>query len=188
MFEKKEIELNKEPFDLKGLIQEVLDTMRLQFEKSNAVVNFNSAGDNFIIKADKLHITSVIYNLLDNALKYSRENLIINIQLSQHHDIFEVKISDNGIGIAKEYKDKIFDKFFRVPTGNKQAVKGYGLGLSYVSEIIKRHMGYIYAESELGNGSTFIAQIPVKEAEVIWFDDNRSIRRISMRIPGKKKI
>jgi len=188
MFEKKEIELNKESFDLKGLIQEVLDTMRLQFEKSNAVVNFNSAGDNFIIKADKLHITSVIYNLLDNALKYSRENLIINIQLSQHHDIFEVKISDNGIGIAKEYKDKIFDKFFRVPTGNKQAVKGYGLGLSYVSEIIKRHMGYIYAESELGNGSTFIAQIPVKEAEIIWFDDNRSIRRISMRIPGKKKI
>jgi len=195
MFEKKEIELNKEPFDLKELVQEVLDTMRLQFEKNNAVVNFNSVGDNFIINADKLHITSVIYNLLDNALKYSHENLIINVELSQQRNnhsqnIFTLKVNDNGIGIATEYRNKIFDKFFRVPTGNKHAVKGYGLGLSYVSEIIKQHMGYIYVESELRKGSTFIAKLPAEEASTIWYGDKQVIRKLSLPIKGviKKKI
>ena len=195
MFEKEEIELNKEPFDLKELIQEVLDTMRLQFEKNNAVVNFNSVGDNFIINADKLHITSVIYNLLDNGLKYSYENLIINVELSQQQNnhlqnIFTLKVNDNGIGIASEYRHKVLDKFFRVPTGNKHAVKGYGLGLSYVSEIIKRHMGYIYVESELRKGSTFIVKLPAEEAPTIWYGDKQVIRKLSLPIKSviKKKI
>ena len=185
MFEKREIELNKEQFDLKELIEEVLDTMKLQFEKNNAVVNLKTAGEDFMINADKLHITSVVYNLLDNALKYSRENLIVNVELLQEQNnhqqnIFTLKVTDNGIGIAPEYRHKIFDKFFRVPTGNKHAVKGYGLGLSYVSEIIQRHMGYIYVESQLSKGSTFIAKFPAEEASVIWYGDKQVMRKISL--------
>jgi two-component system phosphate regulon sensor histidine kinase PhoR len=162
MFEKKQIALNKEQFDLKELTQKVLDSMRPQFGNSKALVNFSAKGDNFLIKADKLHITSVIYNLLDNALKYCKEDPLINVQLSSQQNFIELRVSDNGIGIAQEYCNKIFDKFFRVPTGNKHDVKGYGLGLSYVSEIIKRHMGFISVESDLNKGSVFTARIPVE--------------------------
>jgi signal transduction histidine kinase len=161
MFENREIELNKENFDMKELIQEVLDTMKLQFEKNNAVVNFQTDGNDFITDADKLHITSMIYNLLDNALKYCKEDSVINVQLFAQQNIIELKVSDNGIGIAPEYQSKIFDKFFRVPTGNKHVVKGYGLGLSYVSHIITQHNGTIHVESEINKGSTFIIKIPM---------------------------
>ena len=160
MFEKKAIELNKENFDMRELTQEVLDTMRLQFEKNNAGVNFKTEGNDFIIKADKLHITSVIYNLVDNALKYRNGDPVINVQLSEQPGTIELKVEDNGIGIAHEYQSKIFDKFFRVPTGNKHIVKGYGLGLSYVSHIIAQHKGTIHVESELNKGSAFIIKIP----------------------------
>ena len=160
MFEKKAIELSKENFDMRELSQEVLDTMRLQFEKNNAVVNFNTQGNDFIINADKLHITSVIYNLLDNALKYRNGSPVINVHLSAQPDSIELKVADNGIGIAHEYQSKIFDKFFRVPTGNKHIVKGYGLGLSYVSHIIAQHKGTIHVASELNKGSIFIIKIP----------------------------
>lgn len=161
MFEKKEVELNKEHFDVKELTQEVLDTMKLQFERNHAVVNFSSEGNNFIINADKLHITSVIYNLLDNALKYRNEDPVINVALSAKQDTIELSVSDNGIGIEHEYQSKIFDKFFRVPTGNKHVVKGYGLGLSYVSHIIAQHKGTIHVESVINKGSTFTIKIPV---------------------------
>ncbi|QEC67865.1 HAMP domain-containing histidine kinase [Panacibacter ginsenosidivorans] len=176
MFENRDIELTKEQFDLRVLIQDVIDTMKLQFEKYNATVNFTTAGEQFMLEADKLHITSVIYNLLDNALKYSKEKPVINVQLSAlPNDILEIKVSDNGIGIASEYRQKIFDKFFRVPTGDKHNTKGYGLGLSYVSEILKRHMGFICVESEKEKGSTFIIKLPVKEAPVIYIDEHRRI-------------
>src|SRR5450759_89515 len=161
MFEKREIELNKEHFDMKELTREVLDTMKLQFKKNNAVVNFHTDGNDFITDTDKLHITSVIYNLLDNALKYHKEDPVINVQLFAQQNIIEFKVSDNGIGIAPEYQSKIFDKFFRVPTGNKHVVKGYGLGLSYVSHIITQHNGTINVESEINKGSTFIIKIPM---------------------------
>ena len=176
MFEKKEMELKKETFDMQVLINEILNIMKLQFEKHHASVNIKTEGDNFIIEADRLHITSVLYNLLDNALKYSSENPVIEIQLSVlPGDIIELKVSDNGIGINKEYQRKIFDKFFRVPTGNQHNIKGYGLGLSYVSEIIHRHMGFIVVDSELGKGTSFTIKIPRKEANVIYFDDKRKI-------------
>ncbi len=112
MFEKKQIELNKENFDLKILTQEVLDSLRLQFEKNNAVVNFEFLPNDYTINADKLHIASVVYNLVDNALKYSKENPIINIHLSKEKNILTLKVSDNGIGIAPEYKQKFLINSF----------------------------------------------------------------------------
>jgi len=162
MFEKQQIELNKEPFDLKELMQETLKIMKLQFDKQKASVTFTSSDHSFMLEADKLHITSVIYNLLDNALKYSKNNaqIQVNLDLVDHKSIV-LKVSDNGMGIAPEYQGKIFDKFFRVPTGDKHNIKGYGLGLSYVAEVIKSHKGSISVDSEPEKGSTFTVTLPV---------------------------
>lgn len=183
MFEKKEIELKKELFDLKDLVAEVMTTLRPLFEKQQAIVNFAATGDNFMIEGDKLHLTSVVYNLLDNALKYSNGNPVINVQLSLlPRDILELKVNDNGIGIPHEYRFKIFTKFFRVPTGDKHNIKGYGLGLSYVSEVVRHHMGFIDVQSEPGIGSTFIVKIPVKEKDIIYFDEHRSIRKVHFKL------
>lgn len=162
MFEKQQIELNKEPFDLKELMQETLKIMKLQFDKQKAAVTFTSSDHSFMLEADKLHITSVIYNLLDNALKYSKNiaQIQVNLDLIDHKSIV-LTVSDNGMGIAPEYQGKIFDKFFRVPTGDKHNIKGYGLGLSYVAEVIKSHKGSISVDSEPEKGSTFTVTLPV---------------------------
>jgi len=176
MFESKRIELKKEEFDLKQLVEETMNVMKLQFEKHKATVSMQTEAHPFTIEADRLHITSVLYNLLDNALKYSKENPVIEVKLTAlPGDIYELKISDNGIGISKEYQRKIFDKFFRVPMGNQHNTKGYGLGLSYVSEIVQRHMGFITVDSELGKGTTFTVKLPKKEADVIYIDNKRRI-------------
>jgi two-component system phosphate regulon sensor histidine kinase PhoR len=175
MFENREIALNKEQFDLVELAGAVMLSMRLQFEKQHAVTALETTGKNFIITADKLHMTSVLYNLLDNALKYSTGQPEILVHIIDHVQFLEVRVTDNGIGIAKEYKGKIFEKFFRVPSGNRHNIKGYGLGLSYVSHIVQRHMGFIEVESELGKGSTFSVKLPFAEAPVIYYDKNRRI-------------
>ena len=182
MFEQKEIELKKETFDLKQLTEEVMNTMKLQFEKYGAKVSLQAEGDRFVIEADKLHITSVIYNLLDNALKYSIENPVIEVLLKSYEEHVALSVKDNGIGIPAEYKGKVFDKFFRVPTGDKHNVKGYGLGLSYVSEVAKHHMGFSTVESEPGKGSIFTVNVPYKEAPVIHYGDHSKI------VKGKTKI
>jgi two-component system phosphate regulon sensor histidine kinase PhoR len=186
MFESRQTQLKKELFDLRELVNEVLNIMKLQFEKCGAVVGVKTEGDNFMIEADRLHMISVLYNLLDNAVKYSSSNPVIDVQLTAlPRDILELKISDNGIGIPKEYQSKIFEKFFRVPIGNQHNIKGYGLGLSYVSEIVRQHMGYITVSGELGKGTTFTIKIPRKEADVIYFDDKRRIHRKIIKLPGK---
>lgn len=173
MFEKKEIELNKEHFNIMEVTSEVLDTMKPQFEKQNAIVTLNSSGSQFVIYADKLHITSVLYNLFDNALKYSNKEPVIDIGITSDKNSITIIVKDNGIGIAHEYRKKIFEKFFRVPSGNRHSVKGYGLGLSYVSEIIKRHGGTIEVESELDRGSTFIVQLPNGETQGPGLNDKQ---------------
>jgi signal transduction histidine kinase len=160
MFENKEIELQKENFNLKQLIYEVIYTMRLQFEKQGAAINFKTMGPDFMILADRLHITSVIYNLIDNALKYSKGNPIIAIELASLQNELIFSVADNGIGIAPDYANKIFDKFFRVPSGDHHNIKGYGLGLSYAAEVVRKHNGTIHLETELGKGSRFIVKLP----------------------------
>ena len=182
VFENKEIELKKEWFDCKQLVEDVINTMKLQFEKTNARVRFETEGENFKIEADKLHITSVIYNLLDNALKYSKEDPQIDVCLQSKAEHIELSVKDNGIGIAGEYKEKIFDKFFRVPSGDHHNTKGYGLGLSYVSHIAKRHQGSITVESELGKGSKFTVYFPYKESDVIDYGNNRKIIKKAFKL------
>jgi len=160
MFEKQEIELTNETFDLKQLIAEVVASMRLQCEKYEAVISMDLPAQPAFLHADRLHITSVIYNLLDNALKYSRSLPVIRIGIKEDARQYELAVQDNGPGIADEYKTKIFDKFFRVPTGDHHNVKGYGLGLSYVTYVIQRHHGRIAVQSETGVGSTFTITLP----------------------------
>lgn len=163
MFESKEIKLTKEWFDLKQLTAEVINTMKLQSEKKKAAIELITEENNVMVHADKLHFTSVLYNLIDNALKYSKEKIDIKVNLQRSDNIITLSVKDNGIGIPQEYKGRIFEKFFRVPTNNTHDTKGYGLGLSYVSEIVKRHQGFITVESEFGKGSTFIIKFPAEE-------------------------
>ena len=161
LFENRELELKKEIFDLKQLTEEVLNTMKLQFDAHRAKVDLAMQGQYFTINADRLHITSVIFNLLDNALKYSKENPEIHIRLQHVTDTIILQVEDRGIGISTDFKAKIFDKFFRVPTGNHHNIKGYGLGLSYVAHVVKRHGGIISVDSEPGIGSTFTVKFPI---------------------------
>jgi two-component system, OmpR family, phosphate regulon sensor histidine kinase PhoR len=162
MFESDRIVLDKEWFDFDQLIGETIYSMQPLFDKQNAAIKFTNNSSPVKVFADKLHVSSVVYNLLDNALKYSGSNAIIDIALSTPlNDIIELKIKDNGIGIENAFQKKIFEKFFRVPTGDIHNVKGYGLGLSYVSHIVKQHQGHIEVESILGKGSTFIVRLPI---------------------------
>jgi two-component system phosphate regulon sensor histidine kinase PhoR len=135
--------------------------MKLQFDTHHAKIKLEIQGLYFTVNADRLHITSVIFNLLDNALKYSKEKPEIIIRLQQLADTIILEVEDKGIGIPPDFKGKVFDKFFRVPTGDHHNIKGYGLGLSYVAHVIKRHNGTISVESEAGKGSTFTVKFPV---------------------------
>ncbi len=160
MFENRNVALKPEHFNLLTLVNEVCSSMRLQFEKLQAVVHIDSSGEDLEIYADRLHIMSVIYNLLDNALKYSKGQPVINIAIKEAGDSVEMQFSDQGIGIPEAYQSKVFDKFFRVPQGDVHDVKGYGLGLSYVYHIIKQHEGSIALQSEPGKGTNFSINLP----------------------------
>jgi two-component system phosphate regulon sensor histidine kinase PhoR len=160
LFERQEIELKNEPFDLGVLVEEILASMRLQFEKYKANIVFSPLGENYRLRADKLHITSVIFNLLDNALKYSSHNPSIRVELGSEEDQLVLAVTDNGLGIPLIYRERIFEKFFRVPTGDRHDVKGYGLGLSYVSYVVGRQGGTISVDSQEGIGSRFTVKIP----------------------------
>jgi two-component system, OmpR family, phosphate regulon sensor histidine kinase PhoR len=159
MFEKREIELKYEPLDMKLLVDEVCTSLRLQFEKRKACVHVSSDG-NTSIEGDRLHLVSVIFNLVDNALKYSGDKPHIEINVKDANNFVILTIADTGIGISPEYHGRIFEKFFRVPTGNLHNAKGYGLGLSYVAHVIDKHHGDISVDSLEGKGTKFIISLP----------------------------
>ncbi len=182
MFEKKQIEFKKEPFDLVQLVRDVMESMQLQFEKQEAETSIELFGKNFVIEADKRHLASMIYNLLDNALKYTLSDPAIKVQIHDRSQFIELRVSDNGIGIPQEYKTKVFEQFFRVPSGDKHNTKGYGLGLSYVNHIVRSHMGFIEVESELNKGTTFIIKLPFAEAGVVYYDNNRRVWKENFKL------
>lgn len=163
MFEKKEVDLKYERVDLRQLIEEVRDSMKLQLEKYHASFDITQEGS-AVLEGDRLHLLSVIFNLLDNALKYGNDAPKIRVTLVEKVNDIEMKFADDGIGIPPDYREKVFEKFFRVPQGNIHNAKGYGLGLSYAAEVIRKHKGSIRAVSNEGKGTTFIVSIPKKEA------------------------
>ncbi len=154
IFEQKDLALKIEILDFKSLVENVLATMKLQFEKYHAQIDYDFLGNYFTLEGDVIHLTNVVYNLLENALKYS-PNPLISIRLTEENQEIKLAIQDNGIGISEEYLPKIFEKFFRVPTGDVHNTKGYGLGLSYVHSVVEKHNGTIQVSSKIGEGSCF---------------------------------
>lgn len=156
LFEEKEHLLQKEPVDLKLLVEEVTRTMRLQFEKCQAQVQLHLTDGAYTLQGDRMHLTNVLYNLLDNALKYSPNSPKIDVFLETSADTYTLRIQDNGIGIPALYQQKVFEKFFRVPTGDVHNVKGHGLGLSYVAGVISQHHGKVKINSTVGDGTEVV--------------------------------
>lgn len=166
MFERQKTNLKRVEIPVNALIDSVINTFVLKVEKSGGSIESSFDADEDICNLDEMHFTNVIFNLFENAHKYSREEEPLHLFVStsnpdEHH--VEIRIKDNGIGIQKEHLKRIFEKFYRVPTGNVHNVKGFGLGLSYVSKIVHDHGGTIRAESEYGKGSTFIITLPLLE-------------------------
>ena len=159
LLEKKAAEFHFTVFDLRELAAEVIAEMRLPMEKAGAVVQLTADGA-FNIRGDRAYLSSVISNLLDNALKYSKEAPVITIRIWREDGTVLLSVTDNGIGIPAAYQGRVFDKFFRAPSGDHHNIKGYGLGLNYVQEIIQIHKGSIGVESKEGRGSTFTIKLP----------------------------
>lgn len=159
-FENNVVTIERKPVDIHLVTRQILDSMKLLFEKKSAVVNFETQGTHFEAEGEASHLTNVIYNLVDNALKYSPQQPMIQVLLKEDQNNVVLTVQDNGLGIPSEFQTKIFEKFFRVPTGDIHNIKGYGLGLSYVAAVIKAHQGSIHVDSEPGNGSTFTISLP----------------------------
>lgn len=165
MFEEKQPRLQLEPLDLAALVRQVLNAMRLQAESTGASVYFEAEKNRPILNGDRLHLTSVVFNLVDNALKYKGKEppeirLALEDSFQNGKKTVTLTVQDNGIGIAPEFQSKVFEKFFRVPAGNVHNVKGHGLGLSYVANVVRQHGGGIRVESEEGKGSKFVVELP----------------------------
>lgn len=157
------LKLSKESVDLHQILREAVQNFSLREE---AKISCELDAQTPLLLADKVHLTNIIYSLLDNATKYTEKPPEIFIQTRQHKQQVILSIQDNGIGISKEHQRKIFDKFFRVPTGNVHNVKGFGLGLNYVKLIIKAHKWRIGLESTPGVGSTFTIKMPLQKQKI----------------------
>lgn len=155
----KSLKLYPVELNIHDVIKDVVRNVAMQVRKKGGKIELSLKATNPIIRADKIHITNVIFNLLDNAIKYSPDGAHIEIISNQTEDGVELLVKDNGVGIPKEYIGKVFERLFRVPTGNVHDVKGFGLGLSYVKTVIERHGGVIYVESEVDKGSTFVVKL-----------------------------
>ncbi|MES2410762.1 MAG: HAMP domain-containing sensor histidine kinase, partial [Bacteroidota bacterium] len=158
--ERGEIPLRKTELDVHQLIHGCIKCMSVQIENKQGEVTSNLEAENFVIQGDKTHLTNALCNLLDNAIKYSSEKPELLIQTFNKQGAFILTVSDNGIGIEEHYQKKVFEKFFRVPTGDVHDVKGFGLGLTYIKSIIEMHGGTIELQSEPGKGTAFIIRLP----------------------------
>ena len=155
------IQLNRESVEIQPMLETMLDkTYRPLIRSRGGDIVVSIEPETMMIFADELHFKNVISNLLDNAIKYCSRKPHIQIQCTEVKEGIEIKIKDNGIGISKENLPNIFDKFYRIPTGNLHDVKGFGLGLNYVKLICKQHGGNIKVSSELDKGSEFCIFIP----------------------------
>lgn len=164
MLDKKDFQLKLSAVDVHQLIENAAEHMNLRIIKRNGILRTDLKANEHIIQADSTHISNIIHNLLDNAEKYSSEEVSINVATSNKKNGIEISISDNGIGMSKDQVKNIFEKFYRAHTGNIHDVKGFGLGLSYVKAIVDAHNGTINVKSELGKGSTFSIYLPHKTA------------------------
>jgi len=161
VIERGELTLKPEKLEVNELIQEVATNFEIQVNQRGGKVNLklNAAFD--FVNGDKVHLSNVIFNLLDNANKYSFDTPDITISTGNTTDKIIISITDKGIGISKDNQKKIFERLYRIPTGNVHNVKGFGLGLSYVKAVIEKHTGEVDLTSEPGKGSTFTISLPL---------------------------
>lgn len=155
-----DIELKKEIINMHDLIRETVTSMQPILNGKNVSVVFHFESEQANVAGDRHHLTNIIFNLLDNALKYTIVQPEVDISTSAHGKGMVVQIKDNGIGISEEHQKKVFQKFYRVPTGNVHTVKGFGLGLSYVKQVVEAHNGTVSMASELNKGSLVTIYLP----------------------------
>jgi two-component system, OmpR family, phosphate regulon sensor histidine kinase PhoR len=161
LLDKQEVQLDLKKLSAHELINNALNNIALPLNEKDGELIVHLDATNDIIMGDDVHFTNFVNNLLDNALKYSKENPIIKLNTTTLSNMFVIRVEDNGIGMNKDTLSHIFEKFYRAHTGNVHNVKGFGLGLSYVKTMVEAHKGTIKAESILGKGSTFIVSIPL---------------------------
>jgi signal transduction histidine kinase len=153
---------NMEPVQLREIMQKVLDDLQDQVKKKNIVIDVKIPLDFPRVFADRNALDEVFSNLLNNAVKYTKEHGTINVSVNQKRGFFEINVSDTGIGIASKDLPEIFNEFYRAPNAKSYKIEGTGLGLVIVSEIIEAHHGKLKVQSELGKGSTFTVLLPKK--------------------------
>lgn len=160
MIDKKEFQINKEEIDLHDIIKEAVENAELKVSKREGILEVDLKAESSKLIGDETHLANIVNNLFDNAEKYSPEELNIKVSTWDDRDQIYMSIKDRGQGITKEQRKHIFEKFYRVHTGNIHNVKGFGLGLSYVKAIVDAHGGAINVKSDLGKGSEFIVTLP----------------------------
>ncbi len=163
LMDRQEVQLNLKPLNAHQIIQDVADNFMLRLQEKQGTLELHLEAPNDVIEADEVHFSNLVNNLLDNAVKYSKENVPprISMTTSSNGKRLAIKIEDNGIGMTRETLKRIFEKFYRAHTGNIHNVKGFGLGLNYVKDIVEAHDGNVKAESVLGKGSCFTIELPL---------------------------
>lgn len=163
LIDRQEVKLKADEVNVNDIIHHAVENISLQVEKKDGTVQYRLEAENPVIEGDMTHIANVINNLLDNANKYSPEKPDITVSTRNVQGGLEIVIADKGIGMNKEARKHIFDKFYRVHTGNLHDVKGFGLGLSYVKAMMDAHKGTVDVKSEPGKGSSFILYFPFRQ-------------------------
>ncbi|MBN9299053.1 MAG: HAMP domain-containing histidine kinase [Filimonas sp.] len=163
LMEKQELKLNLDHLHAHTIIHDVMDNFSLVLQQKGASVELLLNASHDLIEADEVHFTNLISNLVDNAIKYSKDSLHVKIITHSTNKHLVIRIEDNGIGMNKETVKRIFEKFYRAHTGNLHNVKGFGLGMSYVKTVIDAHKGRIKVESTLGKGSAFTIEMPLSK-------------------------
>ena len=164
LLDKQEVQLNLKKIPAHDMVVSALNNITLQIDEKGGTIEVHLDAENDLILADEVHFTNLINNLLDNAVKYSKDKLHIKLSTQNSGGQLRIKIEDNGIGMNKETLNRIFEKFYRAHTGNVHNVKGFGLGLSNVKTMVEAHKGSIKAESILGKGTTFLLSFPLSKA------------------------
>jgi two-component system phosphate regulon sensor histidine kinase PhoR len=159
--EKRELEINKESTDIHEIVEEAIEHVNLIIEDRNGTIKTHFEATRTTVLLNDVHFTNVLVNVLDNAIKYSPENPVIDVHTENVKDFVIIKIKDHGQGMSKLAQKRIFEKFYREHTGDIHNVKGHGLGLAYVKRIVEDHNGQIAVESEKGKGSTFTIKLPL---------------------------
>lgn len=165
LMDRQEVQLNLKPLHVHEIIRDVADNFILRLQEKQGMLETDLSATEDLIEGDEVHISNLVTNLMDNAVKYSKENVppVIRLVTSSNNKKFIIRIEDNGIGMSRETLKRIFEKFYRAHTGNIHNVKGFGLGLNYVKNVVEAHEGIIKAESTLGKGSCFTIEFSLKK-------------------------